>query len=87
MTLIWGNAIGPITLGENTDMPRASRNNFPKFIGDDTIYAEQHLSSFHKACGVGNPQHEDVGIRMFVDTLVYNATNWFQGVTTRCITN
>ena len=64
MTLPWGNAIGPFTLGENNDLPRASRKNFPRFNGDGTTFAEQHLSSFHKSCGVVNPQHDDVAIRM-----------------------
>ena len=44
-------------------------------------------SAFHKACGVVNPQYEDVVVRMFVDTLVENGVDWFQDLPTKCITN
>ena len=56
MAVPWGNAIGPLNLADNHDLPRASRKNFPKFNGDGTVSAEQYLSSFHKACSVVNPQ-------------------------------
>ena len=69
----WGNAIGPLALAANNDLPRASRKNFPRFNGDGTTSAEQHSSAFHKACGVVNPQRKDVAIKMFVDTVVDNA--------------
>ena len=78
-----GNAIGPLSLGANNDLLRALRKNFPKFNGDGTNSIEQHLSAFHKACGVVNPQHEDVVVRMFVDTLVDNVADWFQDLPTR----
>lgn len=51
----WGNSIGPLALGANNDLPRASRNNFPKFNCDGTTSIEQQLSAFHKAYGVVNP--------------------------------
>ena len=82
MTQPWGNAIDPLTLGDNNDLPRASRNNFPRLNGDGSTSIEQDLGDFHKACGVINPQHEDVAVRIFVDALVDNATNWFQDLPT-----
>ena len=78
MTQPWGNAIGPLSLGANNDLRRVSRKNFPRFNGDGSTSIEQHLSAFHKVCGVVNPQHEDVVVRMFVDTLVENGANWLQ---------
>ena len=86
MAVPWGNAVGPLKLTVNHDLPKASRKNFPKFNGDGTVSTEQHLSAFQKACSVVNPQHEDVAVRMFVDTLVDDATDWFQDLPTGCIT-
>lgn len=71
----WGNVIGPLSLGANNDLPRASRKKFPRFNWDVSTNIEQDLSAFHKACGVVNPQHGDVAVRMFVDTLVDNAAD------------
>lgn len=81
----WGNAIGPLTLVANNDFPRESREKIPRFNGDGTISVEQHLNAFHKACGVVNPQHEDVAIGMFVDTIVDNVVDWFQDLPVGCI--
>lgn len=78
MTVSWVNAIGPLNLVANNDFPRESRKKYPRFNGDGTISTEQHLSAFHKAYGVVNAQHEDVVVSMFLDTLVDNATDWFQ---------
>lgn len=73
MVVPWGNTISPLNLAENYDLPTTSRKNFPRFNGDGTITVEQHLRAFHKACGMVNPHHEDVAVRLFVDTLVDNA--------------
>ena len=70
-----GNAIGPLAFRDNNVLPRASRKNFPRFNGDGSTYVEQHLTIFHKAFGAVNPQHEDVAIKMFVDTLVENVVD------------
>jgi hypothetical protein len=87
MVVPWGNVIGLLNHGANNDFPRASRIFFPRFIGDGIIFVEKNLSYFHKACGVVNPEHEDVVVKMFVDTLVDNVSDWFQDLPTRCITD
>lgn len=46
MAIPWGNAIGPLNLIENHDLPKASRKNFPRFNGDGSVSAKQHLSAF-----------------------------------------
>lgn len=86
MVVPWGNAIRPLNLAANHDLPKASRKNFPRFNGDGTVSIEKNMSAFHKACGVVNPQHEDTTVRMFVNTLVDDVVDWFQDLPTSRIT-
>ena len=40
MVVPWGNVIGPLNLGENNDLPRASRKNFQRFSSDGLVSIE-----------------------------------------------
>lgn len=75
MAIPWGNAIGPLQLGANNDLPRASQKNFPKFNGDGKISVDEHIAAFFIACSNINPQHEDIAVMIFVEIWVENATD------------
>lgn len=87
MVVPWGNTIKPLQLGANNNLPQDSWKNFPKFNGDGKVSADEHITTFFAACNIVNPQHEDVAVRMFVETLIENATDWFQHLPMGCITN
>lgn len=87
MVVPWGNAISPLQLGANNELPRASRKNFPKFNRDGKVSVDKHIATFFVACSIVNPQHENVAVRMFVETLMENVADWFQHLPTRCITS
>lgn len=74
----WGAAIGPSALGNQLhDMPVGSRKLLPKFSGDGKVTTDQHISAFFTASGVLAIQHEDVYVRLFVETLIEAAAEWF----------
>lgn len=74
MSITWGNAIGPLQLVANSDLSRASINKFHKFNGDGKISTDENIMALFFACSVVCPQHENVAMRMFVETLVENIT-------------
>ena len=58
-------------------MPVGSQKILPKFSGDKKVTTDQHISAFFTASGVLAIQHEDVSVRLFVETLTKAAAKWF----------
>jgi len=84
----WGAAIGPLNLGANLNpLPKNARENLPRFNGDGKTSPEEHLCAFAAACSVLGVQHQDVAIRLFVQTLTDTAAQWFYHLTDASITN
>lgn len=74
----WGAIVGPLNLGLNLNpLPKAARDHLPKFSGDGTVTVDEHLNAFSVACGVIAVQHEDVAIRLFIQTLTGVTVDWF----------
>lgn len=76
--LPWGQRVGPLSLPQPLhELPRSIRKNFPKFRGDGKVHPDEHIVAFIVACGILMLEHEDVTIRIFVETLQDNVADWF----------
>jgi hypothetical protein len=53
----------------------------PKFIGEEDIIVEEHLSSFYIYADNLNIENEDGWMRVFVQRLDGMARKWFRGLT------
>jgi hypothetical protein len=53
----------------------------PKFIGEEDITAEEHLSSFYSYADNLNIENENVWMRVFVQRLDGEFRKWFRGLT------
>lgn len=74
----WGAVVGPLNLCLNLNaLPKGARDHLPKFSGDGKVTVNEHLNAFNVSLGVIAVQHEDVAIRLFVQTLTEVAANWF----------
>lgn len=73
----WGVAVGPLNLAANNNLPKGARDVLPDFSGDGKISFDEHLNAFNVACGILVVQHEGVAMRLFAQTLVDGAANWF----------
>ncbi|KAH9315574.1 hypothetical protein KI387_024201, partial [Taxus chinensis] len=83
----WGAAIGPLSLTPPLhDLPHGSWKNIPKFNGDGKQHPDEHIASFFVACGVLGVAHEDVSVRLFIETLHGVVAEWFY-LPNACITN
>lgn len=84
----WGNAFGSLGLALPLHaLPEGSRKNFPKFFGDGQQHPNEHVVVFYIACGVHSVEHEDVFVRLFVETLQGVAADWFYHLAPHAITN
>lgn len=83
----WGAQIGPFALPQYSAMPKRSREYLPKFAGDKTKDPDDHIKLVIVACGILGVQEEDIFVRLFAESLVGNATKWFQNLQDGCITS
>ncbi|KAH9296698.1 hypothetical protein KI387_044278 [Taxus chinensis] len=84
----WGHRVGPLALPQPLhELPRGNRKNFPKFKGDGKVHPDEHIAAFIVACGVLGVEHEDVFVRLFVETLQDNAADWFYHLPAGAITS
>lgn len=68
-------------------LPKGARDHLPKFSGDGKITTDEHLNVFNVSCGIIVVQHEDVAIRLFVQTLTRTDVDWFYHLPNSVITN
>ena len=69
MAAPWAAATRPLALNAYHPLPSRSRKNFPKFSGDEKVTTDEHIKSFFAATHILGVGHEDVALRLFVETL------------------
>ena len=77
MAAPWAIVVGPLALVAYHPLPTGSRKKFPKFLGDEKVTTDEHIKAFFAATHILRVAHEDVSIRLFVETLTKSATDWF----------
>lgn len=82
----WGAQIGPFALAQYSALPKRSWEFLPKFHGDRMQDSADHIKAVIVACGILGVQEEDVFVRLFVQSLMGKATEWFQHLQDGCIT-
>lgn len=50
-------------------LPKGSREHLPNFNGDGKFTIDENFNAFNVASGVLAVQHEDVAVRLFIQTL------------------
>ena len=70
---LWFNGI----YGFPNPIPGDTRKFLPKFSGNHTISANQHIQMFSDLIGDYEIAHEDVHMKLFVQTLEGDARDWF----------
>ena len=73
----WAAVTGPLQLVAYYPLPSSSRNNFPKFLGDGKVTTDEEIISFFAVTHILRVAHEDIAIRLFVETLIENTIDWF----------
>lgn len=84
----WGTAFGPLNLAAALHgLLQSSRKNFPKFYGDGKQHLDEHIKAFYIAIGVFGVEHEDISIRLYIETLQGIAADWFYNLEHNSITD
>ncbi|KAH9305632.1 hypothetical protein KI387_010036, partial [Taxus chinensis] len=55
--------------------------------GDGKVHPDEHISAFIIACGVLRVEHENISVRLFVETLQDNVVDWFYHLPVGSITD
>jgi hypothetical protein len=76
----WVTSIfSPLNLPQIThDLPENHMKYFPKFDGDKTRLAEEHMSAFQDFTDDHFVEHDDAFMRLFVQTLGGDVRKWFR---------
>ena len=77
MAAPWVVVIGPLDLNAYHPFLARSRKNFPKFSGDGKVTTDNHIKAFFTATHILGVGHEDVVVRLFVETLIDSVVDWF----------
>lgn len=72
-------------LGYPNAFPKDIRDKVPKFLGNNAISCEEHLRLFIDMLNDYEVEHEDVVLKLFVQSLVEDARDWFKRLPDRCI--
>ena len=75
MAAPWAMATGPLALNTYHPLPTVSRKNFPKFLGDGKVTTDEQIKAFFAATHILGVRHEDVVVRLFIETLIDSATD------------
>ena len=75
MAAPWAAAIGLLALAAYHPLPTGSRKNFPKFSGNGIVTTNEHIKAFFAATHILGVEHEDVAVRLFVETLTESAAD------------
>lgn len=83
----WGIVVRPLNLGLNLHpLPKGSRDRLPEFSRDGMITIDEHPNAFNVACGIIAVQHEDIIVKLFVQTLTRVVADWFYHLPNSVIT-
>ena len=77
MAAPWATTIGPLALNAYHPLSAGSKKNFPKFLGDGKVTIDKHIKAFFAATHILGVGHEDVAVRLFVETLTDSTADWF----------
>ena len=69
MATPWDIAMGLLALIDYQPLPSSSRKNFPKFSSDGKLTTDEHIKFFFIAAHILGVAHEDVVVRLFLETL------------------
>lgn len=84
----WGNNSGPLRLAAPLhELPRTSHKNIHNFYGDGKQHLDENIFAFYIICRVLGMEHEDVFVRLFIETLQGVVADWFYNLATRTIKN
>ena len=53
------------------------KKEFPKFLGNGKVTTDEHIKAFFAATDILGVGHEDVAVRLFMETLTDSAADWF----------
>ena len=87
MATPWAAATGRLNFVAYHPLPSSSRKNIPKFTGDGKVTVDEHIRAFFTAINILGVSHEDVVVRLFVETLTEAAADWFYYLADGSITN
>ena len=71
----WATTIGPLALNTYHPLLTGSRKNFPKILGNGKVTTNGHIKSFFESTHILGVGHEDVAVRLFVETLTTSAVD------------
>lgn len=67
-------------IGHPNHVPIESRDKLHKFVGNNVISAEENLQSFGDIINDYEIAHEDVIMKLFVQSLIEDARDWYRGL-------
>jgi hypothetical protein len=72
---------GPLNFPPNVhDLPENYLKLFPKYDGEKAISAKEHMGAFQDFTHNLFMEHDDVFMRLFVQTLERDVRKWFRGL-------
>ena len=75
MAAPWAMAIGHFVLNAYHPLLAGSKKNFPKFLGDGKVTTDEHIKAFFATTHILGVGHEDVVVRLFIETLTDNVVD------------
>jgi hypothetical protein len=72
-------------MGEQHELPVLPKGTLKEFSGDGTIDAKRHLHLFLDVCDFHRVEHDDVMVRLFLQTLSERAYEWYTTFPSRSI--
>lgn len=87
MVAPWVTATSPLTFAAYHPLPSSSQKNLQKFSGDGKFSTDKHIKYFFVAINILRVSHEDVAVRLFVETLIEVTVDWFYHLANGSITS
>ena len=75
MAAPWATTTRPLALVAYHPLLTDSRKNFLKFLGDGMVTIDEHINASFAATHILGIGHEDVDVRLFVETLTDNVAD------------
>lgn len=87
MAAPWVVATRPLALNAYHPLLVGSRKNFPKISGNGKVTTNEHIKAFFATTHILGVGHEDVVVRLFMETLSDSVVDWFYHLDDGSITN